>query len=145
VYSEPEQVVDFFWNLLNTNKTVLGLGFVGYGDETLLPKYPAALVSFSAPVQRELGPTGTFSLTFAIQVLVYHARMTASHKTRTKEDMQLAAGVREKMHDDYRLGGNIIFGFVESERPGIVADNKGRMNIGTVLFWTGTSRAPLNA
>jgi len=143
MFSEPEEVVDYVWNILNTNKATLGLGFVGYADETLLPKYPAAVVSFNAPVQRDLGPTRTFSLTFALQIIIYHARLTASHRTRTKEDMQIAATVRNKLHEDYRLGGGVIFGFVESERPGIVADAKGRANVATILFWTGTSRAAL--
>jgi hypothetical protein len=144
-FTEPEQVVDYLWGILNTNKAALGLGYVGYSDELLLPKYPAAVVSFNAPVQRELGPTGTFTLTFALQIIVYHARLTTSHKTRTKEDMQLAAAVREKLHEDYKLGGGVIFGFVESERPGVAADAKGRANIATVLFWAGSSRAPINA
>lgn len=142
-FVEPEEVLDYIHALVDSNKDSLGVKFVGYADENVLPRYPAVVVSFSTPVDRELGPTGTFSLTWMIQLTIYHARITASHKTRTREDMQLAAAVRNLLHTDYRMGGGVIFGFVRSERPGLVADNKGKANVATTLIWVGDSRAPI--
>ena len=142
-FTEPEQLLDHIYNLLNNNKAALGIKFVGYADERLLPHYPAVVVSYNAPVQRSLHTTGTFRLEFIAQVEVYHARMTESHRTRTKEDMQLAALIRNKLHEDYKLGGGVIFGHVLSERPGTIADAKGQANVATLLIWSGESRAPL--
>ena len=142
-FTEPEQVLDYVYNLLNTNKVSIGLKYVGYADERLLREYPACVVSFNVPVLREPHATRTFSLRFVTQLEVYHARMTASHRTRTKEDMQLAARIRNKLHEDYKLGGGVIFGYVLSETPGVIADAKGQANIATMLAWTGESRAAL--
>lgn len=142
-FTEPEEALDYIYNLLVENQGPLGLGYVGYADEKLLPKYPAVVVSFNTPVDRVLGPTGTFNLTWVVQIIVYHARLTASHKTRTREDMQLAAAIRNLLHTDYQAGGGVIFGFVVSERPGLLADDKGQANVSTMLIWTGDSRAPI--
>lgn len=142
-FIEPETALDYIYNLLNNNKVSLGLSYVGYADETLLPKYPACVVSYNVPVARTLYATRTFQLQFIIQIEVYHARLTASHRTRTKEDMQLAARIRNKLHEDYKAGGGVVFGYVLSERPGTIADGRGQANVATLLMWTGESRAAL--
>jgi len=144
-FVEPEQALDYIYALVNDNKESLGLKYVGYADERLLPHYPAAVVSFNTPVDRELVTTGTFNLNWQLQIIVYHARISASHKTRTREDMLLATAVRNLLHTDKSMGGGVIFGYVRSERPGVIADDKGRANVATVLTWTGDSRAPINA
>lgn len=143
-FTEAEQLLDYVYNLLNNDKVALGVKYVGYSDERVLPQYPALVVSIGVPVDRELYATGTFQLTWQLQVVIFHARVTASHKTRTKEDMQIAARVRNKLHQDYKFGGGVIFGFVRSERPGIVANDKGQAVVSTVLTWSGSSRAPIN-
>jgi hypothetical protein len=143
-FTEPEEALDYIYNLLNDSKGSLGLGYVGYADETLLPQYPAVVVSYNSPVERVLATTGTYNLHWAIQILVYHARMSRNHRTRTREDMQIAAAIRDKLHDNYKAGGGVIFGFVTSERPGIAADDKGNANIATMLLWEADSRAPIN-
>jgi hypothetical protein len=142
-FTEPEEALDYVHALLDGNKATLGLGYVGYGEERLLPKYPAAVVSFNVPVNRELHATRTFRLEWVVQIEVYHAKLTVGHKTRTREDMQLAARIRNKLHEDYTFGGSVVFGFVRSERPGIIADGKGRANVATILVWSGESRAAL--
>lgn len=140
-FTEAEEILDHVYNLLVTNKASLGVKFVGYSDETILPQYPAVVVSLGVPVDRELYATRQFQLRFQLQVVIFHARITASHKTRTKEDMQIATAVRNLLHSDYQLGGGVIFGFVQSERPGIVANEKGQAVVSTVLTWSGSSRA----
>jgi hypothetical protein len=54
--------------------------------------------------------------------------------------MQLASGIRNKLHEDFKLGGGVIFGFVQSERPGILVDDRGVANVATTLIWAGDSR-----
>jgi len=141
-FTEPEELLDHIYTLIDSNKGTLGIKFVGYADERLLPHYPAVVVSYNVPITRSLHTTRTYKLEFIVQLEVYHARMTASHRTRTKEDMQLAAGIRNKLHEDYTLGGGVIFGHVLSERPGTIADAKGVANVATMLIWNGESRAP---
>lgn len=140
-FQEAEEALDFIHALIDDNKGDLGIGYVGYGDERLLPVYPGVVVSYNAPVDRTIHATRQFRLEWQIQLVVYHAKMTVDHKTRTREDMQLAAAVREKLHEDKTLGGGVIFGFVNQERPGVMADDRGEANIATMLLWTGESRA----
>ena len=139
-FVEPEEALDYIYNLLDDNKGPLGLKYVGYADERFLSHYPAAVVSYNAPLARELYASRQFRLLWSIQIIVHHARLSASHKTRTREDMRLAADVRNKLHQDFKLGGGVIFGYVEEERPGIMMDDKGQVNIATTLIWSGESR-----
>lgn len=143
-FTEPDEALDYIYNLINNSRAALGLGFVGYADEQMLFEYPAVVISFNAPVDRTLGPTGTFNLAWAIQLIVYHAKLSVDHKTRTREDIKLGAAIRNKLHEDYKLGGGVIFGYVRSERPGIIADDRGNANVATSLIWTADSRAPIN-
>jgi hypothetical protein len=139
-FTEPEEIIDYLYNVLETDKGDLGLGYVGYGDERLLPQYPAVVVSYNAPTDRTLHATRHFRLEFSIQLVVYHAKMSASHKTRTREDMQLAAAIRNKLHEDKRFGGGVIFGYVASERPGVMADDRGEANVATMMIVSAESR-----
>lgn len=137
-YDAPEEIVDHIHNLLETNKVALGLAFVGYGDEDLIPTYPAAVVTAS-PLERELHATRQFQLVFRCNIWVYHAKMTEDHKTRTRNDMILASAIRGKLHEDKTFGGNLIFGYVESEDPGIITRPRREIVVATRLGWTGQS------
>lgn len=138
------QVLDYLHDRIDSNKTALGLRYIAYGDEQLLPQYPAAVVTAERPMSRELHATRQFKVVFNCDIYVLHARLSASHKVRTKEDIELAQGVRKFLHTDYTLGSNIIFGFVQIETPGIitrVVGQKSAMVVSTRLAWTGTSVA----
>lgn len=140
-FTEPEEALDYIYNKINDNKGPLGIKFVGYADEDLLPEYPAVVVSFNTPVDRDIHATRQFRLVWAIQIVVYHARVSADHKVRSKEDMRFAAAIRNLLHQDFRAGGGVIFGFVAQERPGIVLDSEGSATIASTLIWTAESRS----
>jgi hypothetical protein len=142
-YSVPEEVIDHIYNLLDTNKVTLGLGFVGYGDVDLIPEYPAAVVTGS-PLDREIHATRQFKLTFRCNIWVYHAKMTDTHKSRTQDDLILASDIRGLIHQDKTFGGNLIFGYVENEDPGIMVRPRKEVVVGTRLGWTGESVVPFD-
>jgi len=73
---------------------------------------------------------------------VYHARLTDSHKVRTKNDLLLVTAIRTLLHSDFRLGGNIIFGYVDSENPGVLASPKNDAVVGSRMTWTGENVVP---
>jgi hypothetical protein len=73
-FTEPEQLLDFVYALFNDDKAALGIQYVGYSDENILPKYPAVVVSIGVPVQRELYATRTFSLEFQLQLVTRHGQ-----------------------------------------------------------------------
>lgn len=136
-FRDPEEVLDFIYALLDTNKVSLGVKFIGYGDETLIPEYPAVILT-SDPVQRDIHATRQFMVTFNCSLWVYHARLDENHKTRTRNDLLLATSIRELLHDNKNLGGNIIFGYVNGETPGVLT-RPNELIIGTRITWEGNS------
>lgn len=141
MYTTPEEVLDGVYNLLVTNQVALGLGFIGYAEERLLPKYPAVQVS-AEPLIRQLHATHQFLVTFNLSLWVYHAKLTDSHKVRTKNDLLTVTAIRNLLHSNFTLGGNIIFGYVDSENPGVLASQKNDPVVGTRMTWTGDNRVP---
>lgn len=118
-YKDIEEVLDYVYNLLNDNKVALGLGYVGYGDQELLPQYPAAIVT-PGPEQTAIHATRQFRNDFALEIWVLHANLAASRKTRTKEDLELVTAVKDKLHEYKTLGDNIVFGHVTARTPGVL-------------------------
>jgi hypothetical protein len=139
----PEEVIDHIYNLIDADKVALGLEFVGYGDVDLVPAYPAVIVTGS-PLSRALHATRQFQLTFRCNIWVYHARMTDDHKTRTRDDLILASSITSLLHQDKTFGGNLIFGYVEDEDPGIMVRPRKEVVVGTRLGWTGDSVVSFN-
>jgi hypothetical protein len=142
------QVLDYLYERLDNNKVALGLRYVAYGDEQLLPHYPAAVLAAEKPLERRHHGTRQFHVTFGCDIFVFHANLSASHRVRTREDIELAQAVRKFVHDDFSLGGHIIFGYIEMESPGIVTraiGQKSEMVVTTRLSWTGENRVNFDA
>lgn len=141
-YYRPEQVLDHLHDELEEYKGDLGLRYVAYGDERLLPEYPA-MTLMAAPVGRDLHTTGGYYLvTFLMEMFIYHADLTVNRKQRTKEDLELVTNVVNFLHQRPTLGGHIIFGFVTAESPGLIQRGKGSAVIGSRLTWEGSNREP---
>jgi hypothetical protein len=143
----PEEALDLISDLLRLNAGSLGINYVGYGDEELIPSYPAVVIT-PGVVDRKLHATHTFQVILLVSMWVYHARLTASRKIRTKEDLLLATGIVELLHTppnshlgfDTSNNRNIIYGFVESEDPGTIMTRKNNAVIATRLSWMGTTQ-----
>lgn len=142
-FHDPLQVFDYVHDRLENNKASLGIKYVAQLDENLLPEYPAILVTMGRQVDRTLHATRQFEVTFNLDIWIFHALLTVSKATRSREDMQLATDIRKFLHSDMTLGGHIIFGFVDGEYPGEVARVTGqKVNtiVTTRLTWTGQNR-----
>ena len=148
-YYDPPQVLNHLHKLVDDHKASLGLRYVAKQDELLLPEYPAALVSMEAPLRREQRATRLFRLVFTVDIWVFHARLSTSKGNRSMEDIQLATNVRKLLHQNYTLPdastpvGHIVFGYVESESPGLTRLAGGRKTeqvVTTRLVWVGENR-----
>lgn len=135
-YTRIEEVADYIRDKLDVAKASLGIEYVGYGDEQALPKYPA-IVILPGLTQREFRATRQFENTFNIEIYIYHARLLVGRSTRTKEDLELVRRVTDLLHSDKTLGGQIIFGYIDSENPGVLASTKGDAIVGTRITWRG--------
>jgi hypothetical protein len=144
--TRPEQFVDHFYNDLLSNAEALGVAYVGSYDERLIPQYPAVVVS-PGPVEKELHATHTFLYTNRTFFYVMHALLSVDHRVRNQEDLELASRLsdfieRDKVLTDPETNlGRIVFGFVESEVPGVLTprSNKGDAVVGTRLHYRAIS------
>jgi hypothetical protein len=136
MFVSPEEVIEYIHDKLSNEAPEFGIKFVGKYEEELLPEYPAIRVT-PGPLGRDIHGTHTFNNEFLVDVWVYHARMSASHGTRSKEDLELCTQVRQLMHKDMTLGGNVVYGFFLAENPGIVNRPKGAAVVGTRMVWSG--------
>lgn len=148
MFKDPEEVVDWMYDLFTQHKGSLGLAYVSYGDEALLPEYPALQVT-AGPFTREIVGTHKFGLVFNSEMWLYHANLSQSHRERTRTDMQLVSSVKDLLDEHPTLGidvdnnPNIIFGFIDSETPGIMnraISGKSTAVVTTRITWRGEGR-----
>jgi hypothetical protein len=136
----PEELLDIMKEKLDDNKSLVGLRFVGYGDEAqLIGGFPAAVVS-SGPLQRDIATTHQFGILLNAVVWVFHALLSQKHETRTRNDLIMATKIRELFHEDLTLGGKIIAGFFDSETPGQINRTVGDAVIATRMAYVATTR-----
>jgi hypothetical protein len=140
MFVSPEECLVWFKELLEQEKSSLGIGYVGVGDVQLIPEYPAVLLT-SDPLVREQHGTRRFQNFFNLSLWVYHANVSVDRATRTLEDLELVTRIRNRLHkpDAMTMGGNIIHGFVDSESPGVLT-GKSNIVIGTRMTWTGRAQ-----
>lgn len=139
--TRPEEVVELLANLIEQNSGPLGVEFVGKYDEKMLPRYPSVVVS-AGPFSKEVHGTHTFALELRAIIWVYHANLTLTHAQRSKEDLELATSLVALIEDDKTFEEQLIFSFVESETPGVIAPRAGRGEpvVGTRLNWMGVTQ-----
>ena len=141
-FKRPEEVLDYLTTLIEDNADALGVAYVGYVTQNLIPHYPAVDVT-SAETRREVHATQMFKVSFGMNLWIYHADLSVGHGTRTRKDLELVTGVTNLLHDNYEADGKLIFSFVESEDPGI--NVRGKLSIVTTrISWIGEARIPFN-
>jgi len=134
--TRPEQAVEMLTELIENEGGSIGIEFIGKYDEKLIPRYPAVNIS-SAPLTREVHATHTFNVTLRAILWVYHAKLTSTHKERSEDDLLLVTMLKTLLHSDPTFNGRVIFGFVDSETPGVIAPRAGRGDavVGTRMSW----------
>lgn len=135
IFTKPEDALDYYKQLLDKHGE-LGLRYVAYGDEDMLPGYPAAKVA-AGPLQKELHGTHKWLNTFQIDIWVYHAKLSVGHATRSKEDLELASAIRGVVHSDMTCSGGVIQGWIVLEQPALITRSKGTAVVGTRMTWSG--------
>lgn len=141
------QPFEYIYDMLDTNKAVLGLAYIARHDEELIPEYPAVLLQMDS-VERRHHATGLFYIEFNLDLWVFHAQLSVNQATRSLKDIQLATAIRKLLHSDRQLGGHIIFGYVNGEFPGVTArviSGSVATIVTTRLTWTGENRVPFDA
>ena len=132
-------------NILITNQTNLGLKAVLYGNHTMLPVSPLAVV-IPAPKHRELqgvgGPGGRTLITIAVYVDVLSSKVGDESIERLALD-QLAERIEDLLHNDVTVGGLVIHGFVTDWVPGETTVPQGGEYRTVRLTFAGVSKLQL--
>ncbi len=140
-------VIDYLYAKFKTEQTTLGLGYVAYPEEEMLPKYPGLMLS-SGSLNREIHTTRSFRNVITLDIFLLHAALSLSHRARTREDLLLCRSIVLSLHSDRTLGvdttgrKNIIDGYVVEEVPGEILDDRGVAVVGTKITWSGQTVEP---
>src|SRR5438874_7277065 len=134
-FDDPVDVLDFVHDYLQDKAGEVGLEFVGYVEERLIPEYPALTLG-STSVTREIHGTHTFEVTFLLEMWIYHANLSESHRVRTREDLLLVGRVRKVMHENLRLYNDngepqCVFNWISAEDPAFMRTEKGPGVVGS--------------
>lgn len=140
------QVLDYLHNRIDNHKAELGLKYITYGDEQLLPEYPALVLTAERPTETTLVATRQYRRVFSADLWVFHARLSASRRIRTKEDIELARKLEIFLNLDRTCDGHVIQCWVESLQPIVIGTTttgqKASAVVGTRLMWTAENRVP---
>jgi hypothetical protein len=140
------QVLDYLHNRIDNNKTELGLKYITYGDEQLLPEYPALVLTAERPISTEFHATRQYRRTFLVDLWLFHARLSVGRRVRTRQDIELSRNLEVFLNTDRTCDGHVIHCLVESMQPIVIGtpttSQKGNAVIGTRLQWTATNRVP---
>lgn len=123
--------------LLSFRKAELGIAEVYYGDQTLIPVFPAVVLE-SYPKDRTIRVTHKFDLTIRVGITIYHDKVQSTTVTK-KEAEELAEAVEAVLQEDMTMGGLVLFGFVTRVEPG-VAIRQREMIRASRLTWEGRSK-----
>ena len=126
--------------LLETNKASLGLQDVWMGDQTLLPRTPAACV-LPATVNTDYAGAGAgryMQSVIDVSVLVYHAKIQDTQENEL-EVVHAAELIASKLSEDATAGGLVLNSLVRSVEPGYVR-RKSSWYRSTRVTWQATVR-----
>lgn len=137
-FKRSEEVLSYLTDLLELNKEELGLKFIGYGSERLIPGYPAVIVT-AANLNRQIHATQYFKATFEMNLWVHHADLTVGHAVRTEKDLELVTSIVNLLHSNFSADDKLIFSFVHTEDPGVTTKGNSAI-ITTRLGWSGEAR-----
>lgn len=113
-------VAIFIKDLLIANQASLGLQGVLFGEQTMIPESPFAIVN-CGPKRRVLAgasaPGGRTENRLTVFIDIVSSSVGPESDERLKLD-QLSEAVETKIHADVTCGGIIIHGFVTDWEPG---------------------------
>lgn len=111
---------------------------VYYGDQELIPTYPAIAVEGGRKIRRLNNAGSHFDLTLSTTIWVHHGEVQSSEITSREID-SLSEQVEDQLHGNVRMDGAVIFGYVVDTTPGVRV--RGDVMLRTTrLTWEATSK-----
>lgn len=132
-----ESIIDF----LSDNKTSLGLRTIVYGEDEFVTETPTVEVVPGTMTTETVETAFTVRNNFPVHITIIHSRLDNRQVTR-KECDSFAYNVRNKLHENPKLGGLVVFGYVTMVEPGFTTRQRALMRA-TRLTWSGFSKTKL--
>lgn len=114
-----EDLIEYLIDKVEDNSVQLGLSFVGGYDDKLITGYPAVIFG-NGNTTKEVSGTHQFLIQHNLDIYIQHAEASESHRQRSLEMLQTVTRLVTFLEADKTLGDQIIFGYVVSERPGLI-------------------------
>ena len=125
------------FDILTENADELTLKGVYYGYQQLIPTFPAISIESGAKARGGAG-THRFEIRFSVLMMLEHGQIQSTEINK-KESEELSELVEQKLHEDFTLGGLVLFGYVTGIDPG-VRFRESEMIRATKLTWEAISR-----
>lgn len=95
-------IAERFYQILNSNKAALGLSFVAFGDQNLIPETPSLMVE-PGTKRRDLRSASDHTLNeIDTYFLIYHSPVgPSSVQNSRRENMAIAEGVERYLHRNH--------------------------------------------
>jgi hypothetical protein len=136
-FTAIEEVLDYMKdNVLQPTGTLAELKHVGFADDELFFEYPALVIA-GEPVRTEIHATHQFKNYFGVSLFIYHGQINENRTVRTRNDLILATKVKARLATDRKLGGGVIFGWIDQVIPGTIRRPGNVFAIGTRMSWRG--------
>jgi hypothetical protein len=122
--SQPKDAADYLYQLLQDKGPEFGLENIEY-DSKLIRRYPAAVIT---PGRKDKIQHSTqfFRVILEVMIGVYHARLTETHRERTRNDLilceQIEAAIESEQLD---WGQRVTQAWVSEVAPGTFVRPKG--------------------
>jgi hypothetical protein len=131
------EVTDAIRDVLVAAADELELKNVYYGPADLMPEFPSVLVR-SGALDRSLHATHQFALDLNVIIDLFYGTIQSSEINQYEAEQKMDK-ITSKLHEDFRLGERVVFGFVTRIQP--VTLRRNDVMIKTMEgTWTGQSR-----
>lgn len=126
-------VADAVKLMLENQSITLGLKDVFYGDQDLIPQFPAAAVEGQNLSERP-SDTGFSKMNeFQVLVILYHSKIQDNQTTRREADLY-AEAVKAVLNSDRQLGGLVTHCWVSSTDYGYAVRSGVTIRAARILF-----------
>lgn len=136
-------VVEAIYDLSLTNREVLGLEDVWFGDQELIPRFPALAIEPGVLTKSLYGGglNGKTENKFTVYGILYLQRVSDVQETK-KEVTKQAEDIMDLWTSDSTLGGLLTFSFVSAIEPGYSMRKQSLLRAARIV-WEGTNVTPI--
>ena len=107
-------------SLLEADQVTLGLADVFYGDQSRIPRTPAACIEPGDKKREYVGAPRRTEVGFTVYVIVYHYSLQSIQETQNENDL-LAESIETLIHSNVTLNGLVIDSLVSNIELGYQA------------------------